>query len=637
LWDVLRGWVMMSFALLHARRHVCPSRKRQRRLLLEVAVADASGSDGRNCFSLERALAKIWRLLPHEPDALSRLAADLGVAPVVAQLLYNRGLRDAAAARRFLDAPLTDLHPPASLPGAAAAADRLWAAARERRKITVYGDYDVDGVTGTAILFQALTLLGADVDFYVPNRLDEGYGLNIDALRQLAAGGTKVVVTVDCGICSCAEADEARRLGLELIVTDHHEHLAELPCADVLVHPRLPGHEYPFGGLSGAGVAFKVAWLTCQRAEGSDKVSPRLKQFLLDAVALAAMGLVADVVPLHDENRVYVRHGLHRLRAAPTVGLKALLETAGLSEAKSIRAEDVAYKLAPRLNAAGRLGCARLVVELLTSPSPHRAREIATYLESQNQQRQQIERKIAAQAREMVRDGPYRDDPALVLASADWHPGVIGIVAGRLAEQLGRPVLLVALRDDGAGSGSGRSVVGFALHQALAHCTEHLLSHGGHAAAAGFRIHADRLGPFREQFCAYAARQFPNGPTTRTLTLDAEVPLSALTPGLLSQIDRLEPYGAQNPRPTFLVADVEIVGEPRRIGGGERHLTFRVRQGSTGMRAVAWSMAERMEELMSGDRRCCVAATPKINEWNGYRSVELEVIDFRAGAVAGLT
>jgi single-stranded-DNA-specific exonuclease len=574
-------------------------------------------------------------LLPHEPDAIGRLAGELGVSPVVAQLLLNRGIRESTAARRFLDAPLSGLHPPHTLPGAAEAADRLWAAAQARRKITVYGDYDVDGVTGTAILFQALTLLGADVDFYVPHRLDEGYGLNCDALRQIAAAGSRIVVTVDCGICSCEEADEARRLGLELIVTDHHEFLPQLPAAEVLVHPRLPGHAYPFGGLSGAGVAFKVAWLLGQRAEGAEKVSPKVREFLLDAVALAALGLVADVVPLHDENRVYVRHGLRRLSEKPTIGLAAILEAAGLA-GKPVRAEDVAFKLAPRLNAAGRLGCARLVVELLTTPSPQRAKDLATYLESQNQQRQQIERKIAAQARELALDGPYRDSPALVLAGSDWHAGVIGIVAGRLAEQLGRPVLMIAAKTDGACPGSGRSIPGFALHEALAHCGEQLLSHGGHAAAAGFRVVPDQIDQLRERFCEYAARRFPAGPPAPTLTLDAEVPLMALTPGLLSQIDKLEPYGAQNPRPKFLAADLEIVGDPRRIGGGERHLTFRVKQGGASVRCIAWGLAERQDELLSGGRKCCLAATPKINEWNGYRSVELEVTDFQAGASAKL-
>jgi single-stranded-DNA-specific exonuclease len=581
-------------------------------------------------------VAKTWRLLPHDPDAIGRLAGELEVAPVIAQLLLNRGLRDPAAARRFLDAPLTGLHAPQALPGASAAAERLWRAVQERRKVTVYGDYDVDGVTGTAILLQALTLLGAEADFYVPHRLEEGYGLNCEALRQLAAGGTKLVVTVDCGIASCREAEEARRLGLELVVTDHHEFKEELPAADALVHPRLPGHDYPFGGLSGAGVAFKVAWLLCQQASGGERVPPRLRDALLDGVALAALGLVADVVPLHDENRIYVRHGLHRLRAAPTVGLQALLNAAGLAEAKALRADDIGFKLAPRLNAAGRLGCARLVVELLTTPSPQRAHDLATYLESQNQQRQQIERKIVAHARELALDGPHRDAPALVLASADWHPGVIGIVAGRLADQLGRPVLLVALREDGAAPGSGRSIPGFALHEALRHCSDHLVSHGGHAAAAGFRVRPEQVDAFRERFCEYAAQHFPAGPPAPTLQLDAELPLSTLTPGLLTQIDRLEPYGAQNPRPRFLAAELQVVGVPRRIGGGERHLTFRVRQGTTSLRAIAWGMGERAEELMSAEGRCCLAFTPKINEWNGYRNIELEVIDFQPGPRARL-
>jgi single-stranded-DNA-specific exonuclease len=580
-------------------------------------------------------VTKTWRLLPHEPDEINRLAAGLGVSPVLAQLLLNRGLREPEPARRFLEAPLTNLHPPQALPGCCDAADRLWAAVRDRRRITVYGDYDVDGISGTAILLQAIGLVGGDADFYVPNRLEEGYGLNIEALRQIAAAGGKVVVTVDCGISACSEAEDARKLGLELIVTDHHEHTDALPSADAIVHPRLPGHEYPFGGLSGSGVAFKLAWLLCQRAEGGERVSPRLREFLLEAVGMAALGLIADIVPLHDENRVLVRHGLRRIADKPSIGLAALLEAAGLA-GKPVRAEDVAFKLAPRLNAAGRLGCARLVVELLTTPSPQRAKDLATYLESQNQQRQQIERRIAAQAREMALDDAHREAPALVLACDDWHAGVIGIVAGRLADQFGRPVLLIAGKADGACPGSGRSVNGFKLHEALAHCSDHLISHGGHAAAAGFRVLSDRIDQLRERFCDYTVRHFPAGPPTPTLTLDGEVPLSTLTSGLLAQIDRLEPYGSENPRPTFLAADLEIVGEPRRVGGGERHLMFRVKQGTRALRCIAWGMADRLDDLMSRERRCCLAATPRINEWNGYRSVELEVADFQPGPVAAL-
>jgi single-stranded-DNA-specific exonuclease len=580
-------------------------------------------------------VAKTWHLLPHDADAVGSLASALRVSPIVAQLLLNRNVSVPDEARRFLDAPLAGLHPPELLPGVADAAQRLYEAARAGRRICVYGDYDVDGTTGTAMLLQGLRLLGAEPDFYVPHRLDEGYGLNPDALRQIAESGAKVVVTVDCGVASLREAEVARDLGLELIVTDHHEPKERRPDAAVVVHPRLPPGAYPFGGLSGSGVAFKLAWKLAQLGSGGDKVTPRFRDYLLDAVVLASLGTVADVVPLHDENRIFVRAGLNRLRQAPSVGLRALIEAAGLSEAAELRASDVAFKLAPRLNAAGRLGCARLVVELLTTTSPQRAADHARYLEEQNGTRQKIERQMVAQAREIA-ERDYAGAPALVLASPDWHGGVIGIVAGRLAEQYARPVLMIAVRpsENGGlpvGHGSGRSVPGFALHEALKACTDYLVSHGGHRAAAGFKVRVDAIDAFREKFCAYTAGQFPDGPPAPRLTLDAEVPLSALTMGLLKEIDRLEPYGSENHRPVFLAGGLEIQGQPRRMGGGERHMSFRVSQNGTTLRAVAFGMGERFDELMSDGGRCCLAFTPKVNEWQGYRSVELEVVDFRPG------
>ncbi|HLJ96314.1 MAG TPA: single-stranded-DNA-specific exonuclease RecJ, partial [Gemmataceae bacterium] len=460
-----------------------------------------------------RTVAKRWHLLPYERDGIERLGAALRLPPIVAQLLLNRGLADPQAARRFLDAPLNGLHPPEQLPGIAAAADRLLQAIRDGRRICVYGDYDVDGTTGTSILWQALQLLGATVDFYVPHRLEEGYGLNAEALQQIAAGGASVVVTVDCGIAALAEAEEARRLGLELIITDHHEFKDRLPNASVVAHPRLPGGSYPFGGLSGAGVAFKLAWALCQRFCGGERVTPRFRDFLLDSVALTALGLVADVVPLHDENRIFVRHGLVRLQQAPTPGLKALLDTAGLGGKETLCADDISFKLAPRLNAVGRLGSARLVIELLTTTSPQRAASLARYLEGQNVQRQVFERRILAKARELVGDADRDDLPALVLADAEWHPGIVGIVASRLVDLYARPVLLIALRQDrtestSIGHGSGRSVPGFPLHEALQACGDHLISHGGHAAAAGFKIQPELIDVFRQRFCAYAAEYF---------------------------------------------------------------------------------------------------------------------------------
>jgi single-stranded-DNA-specific exonuclease len=581
-------------------------------------------------------IVKNWRLLPHDAGAIEALARAAGCSPVVAQLLLNRQMRDGASAIQFLSAPLKGLIEPERLPGMPEAVERITAAIAKKKRICVYGDYDVDGVSGTAILLTILRMLEADVDFHVPHRLEDGYGLNNDALRKQAEAGTSLVVTVDCGIASVAEADEARRLGLELIITDHHEPKDRLPDAAVLVHPRLPG-DYPWGGLSGAGVAFKLAWALCKVASGSDKVGPRQREFLLDALAMAALGTVADVVPLHEENRIFVRHGLARLKQKPSLGLQALLKSANLHEKAELTSTDVAYTLAPRLNAAGRLGSARLAVELLTTPSLQRATDLAIYLEQQNQLRQTVERRILKEAREMLERPEYASAPALVLASTSWHAGMIGIVAGRLTDSHGRPVLMIALGENGQlAPGSGRSVPGFRLHEALQACSEHLVTHGGHATAAGFKIEPRRLDDFRRRFCDVAAAHFGAAPPAPTLMLDAEVPLAALTAKVVDSMAQLEPFGAGNPQPLFLAGNLQIVGEPKRVGGGERHLSFRVRQERTEMRAIAFGLADRLDELLSAEGKCCLAFTPKINEWQGMRRVEMEVKDLRSGGQAEL-
>lgn len=604
---------------------------------------------GHGLLRLDTTITKAWRLLPHDRSAVERLAETCRIPPVVAQLLLNREIAAPDQAKRFLDSPLSGLHPPALLPGVREAADRLFAAIENGRKICVYGDYDVDGTTGTAILLQLVRLLHGQADFYVPHRLDEGYGLNREALQQIAQSGASLVITVDCGICSVAEALEAKRLGLELIITDHHEYREQLPDAAVLVHPRLPGTTYPFGGLSGSGVALKVAWALAQRASGgTDKVLPYFREFLLDAVVLAALGTVADVVPLLDENRILVRFGLNRLSQTPPVGLRALCEAAGLTIGGDLRAADIGYKIAPRLNAVGRLGCARLVVDLLTESRRELAVDRARYLEEQNAKRQALERRMVAEAREMLEVEDRQRDAALVLARLNWHAGIIGIVAGRLAELYGRPTCMIALqpsraatapRDEGharIGHGSGRSITGFPLHTALQSCSDVLLSHGGHAAAAGFRILPEQIDLFRERLCAHTVAYFPGGTPMPQLILDAELPLSVLTLGLLKDLDRLEPYGADNRRPLFLAGGLQVVGEPRKVGAGERHLSFRVKQGATKLKAIGWSMAERAAELTSAGGACCVAFTPRINEWQGRRSIDLEVADFQAGSDARL-
>jgi single-stranded-DNA-specific exonuclease len=580
---------------------------------------------------------KAWHLLPHHGPAIEGLARQAGVPPIVAQLLLNRNITTPEDARRFLQAPLSGLYEPERLPGVVQAAERIHAAVRELRPICVYGDYDVDGVSGTAILVTVLRALGAKVEWHVPHRTEDGYGVNSNALKKIASSGLSLVVTVDCGIASIAEADEARQLGLEIIVTDHHEFKAKLPNAHVVVHPRLKDGGYPFGGLSGAGVALKLAWAIAKLSCGGERVTPRLREILMDAVALAALGTVADVVPLLDENRILVRHGLARLQQKPCPGLKALLHSAKLDIRPVLTATDIGYSLAPRLNAAGRLSSAQIAVDLLTTQSPQFATDAATELENFNLQRQQIERRILSEARQIVERNNLLDRPALVLAQGGWHAGLIGIVAGRLSDIYGRPSLMIALHgEDKLAVGSGRSIPGFQLHQALEACATHLVAHGGHAAAAGFKLRPTSVPLFHERFVAVAAEHFTEGPPTPRLVIDAEIPLSLLTLNLVDAMSQLEPYGAANPQPLLLAGDLQVVGEPRRVGE-DRHLSFRVRQQQgKELKAIAFGMGERIHELMSAGGACSLVFTPRINEWQGYRSVELQVRDFQPGPRARL-
>jgi len=577
-------------------------------------------------------MSKRWRIRPHDPDRVSYLERTAGVPAIVAQLLVSRGVTSPDAARTFLEARLTGLRAPDQLPGAAAAAERICQAVRDRRRIVVYGDYDADGMTATALLVRCLTQIGASVGYYVPNRLEEGYGLNDEALGKLAEQGASLIVSVDCGITSVAEAETARRLGLDLVITDHHEMGPTLPAAHQIVHPRLPGTDYPFGELCGAGVALKLAWAICQQASQGPRVSEHLRQALLTAVGLAAIGTVADVVPLLDENRILVRHGLRVLRQQPTVGLAALMKVTGLDSKPELAGEDIGFVLAPRLNAAGRLGQAQLGVELLTTDSHTRAAALAEYIQELNNSRDSLERSIyqAAKKQAMEQFDPQQD-AALVLAQRGWHPGVIGIVAGRLAEKFHRPVVMIALDQLGSrvGSGSARSAGGLNLHQTLSACSQHLLAHGGHAAAAGLRIDEAHIDSFRTEFCEHAACQIAAEDRVAELHIDAEAPLTQLTLKTAEQIELLAPFGHGNPRPLLCAQGVQLAEPPRRIGKGERHLSCKLTQFGTRLRAVAFHQADWADQLPNLDAPLDVAFRPVINEYLGRRSVELHLVDWR--------
>ncbi len=576
-------------------------------------------------------MARVWRFLPHDPAHVRQLSDQLGVSTLVAQVLLARGLHEQAS--DFLNGRLTALHDPEFLPGLGPAADRIVAAIRSGRRITIYGDYDVDGVTATALLWHCVRLAGGQVDFYIPSRLEEGYGLNCDALRQLhAEDPQRLLVSVDCGIGSVAEAALAREIGLELIITDHHQFGPVLPDACGLVHPRLPGAEYPFGDLCGVGVAFKLAWGICQRLGDGKRASQPMRQFLVGAMGLAAIGTVADVVPLRGENRLLVKFGLKSLTEHATPGQRALLSVAQLGNCSTLDADQIAFAVAPRINAAGRLGQARLAVELLTTENAERAATLAAYLDQLNKNRRTVEQRIFKAAREQMASRPdWHDAPAVVLADQEWHPGVIGIVASRVVEHFSRPAILVALNPQtGLGQGSGRSFGGLDLHAALAACAEHLISFGGHQAAAGLRIAPDRIEAFRDAFCRQVEANRPSALFREPeLKIDAEVRLCDVTSRAVKELDRLSPFGQENPRPVFAATRVELAETPRKMGDGARHLSLRIRQHNTTLRAVAFTRAHWAEAIAGLRAPFSISFAPCINRFRGQENVELQLIDWK--------
>ncbi len=562
------------------------------------------------------------------------LAAAARVAPLLAQVLLNRGAESAGDIHRFLNPDFKELCPPEELPGAVEAGACLAQAIRAGSKVTIYGDYDVDGVTGTAILWHALKLAGGDVSFYIPSRLDEGYGLNREAIDQIKGDGADVLISVDCGITALEEVAHANALGLTVVVTDHHEPRSELPPADVIVHPTACGvSRNP--DLCGAAVALKVVWALARELGGARQVGSEWREFLLDATAFAALGLIADIVPLIGENRIIATFGLRQLKHSQNPGLRALIDVSGLAEKRSYDDYDVGFMLAPRLNAIGRMGHARLAVELFTRAGPEQARQIAETLDAQNRKRQSVERGITKQAEALVTELGFDRDTCrgIVLASADWHAGVVGIVASRLVDRFHRPTVLIAL-DGEAGQGSGRSIKGFPLHEALSRCAPHLVSFGGHAMAAGVKIEQARIDDFTKAFQAEAAQCLTSKDLRPKLYLDDEVTLAQLDSGVVDALQRLAPFGPGNHRVRLATGVVELAGPPRAVGRNGSHLQFSVRQGQETRKAIAFGRGKDVEWLAEHPR-LRVAFEPIINEWNNQRRVELRVIDWKPADATG--
>ncbi len=550
---------------------------------------------------------------PVETLIVRRLVEALGVAPWMAELLARRGMTEPENARRFLEPRLKSLGDPFQLPAMDAAVDCILAAVDGRRRIVLYGDYDVDGVTSLTLLTRVLRAMGAEVSAFLPHRVDEGYGLSAEGVaRCVEQHEPELLVAVDCGTASIAEITELRAKGVEVVVLDHHEPKGELPPANALVNPKLGGD---FSYLCSAGIAFKVAHALLKRrpVPGFD---------LKDVLDLVAIGTVADIVPLVDENRVLVRAGLERLAQSKWPGVRALIEVSAIRA--PFTARDVGFGIGPRLNASGRLASAEASLELLMTDDPARAQELAKSLDLQNRERREVENDVHVKAEAQVMNHyDPAGDAAIVVGGLGWHQGVVGIVASRLVRKYHRPAVVVGFDPMGVGKGSGRSIEGLSLVAALGRCAEHLEKFGGHEMAAGLTMRHEFFDEFRVSFTQAARTMLTAEQLAPRIRLDAELQLADVTLALLDQHAALQPFGTDNRQPVFFARKVTHVGEPRLMK--DKHYAFNLRQGRGQCRAVWWNSAEIPLPELPWD----VAFTLERNEWNGRVEPQISIHDVR--------
>ncbi len=554
---------------------------------------------------------------------------------LVDRVLAARGVTDPGEIRAILNPSMGALHDPSLIPDLDLAAERILRAAKDGERVVIYGDYDVDGVTASAILVHTLRMIApnADVGTYIPHRVEEGYGLNAESIDQLADEGARVVVSVDCGITAIEPARRAKERGIDLIITDHHnppETIGAMPDAFAVVHPRRPDSGYPFGELCGAGVAFKLAWRLATLDQGSDRVSSAMRGHLVEMLALAALGTIADVVPLVDENRIIARFGLSMVRDTRIEGMSALIEASGLGSEK-IDAEAVGFRLAPRLNAIGRLGHAREALELLTEARGARAQELAHRLSMVNEERRAMERRILEQAIELAeaRGMTGNDRRAIVLAHEDWHPGVVGIVCSRLVDRYARPAILMT-RSGGRCKGSGRSIEGYNLHGAIGACAEHLTSFGGHDMAAGLGCDASCFDAFADALVEHANAALTPDDLVRRVTIDTGAGVDELDVPSIESLESIGPFGAGNPKVRVLVEGAVLERDAAPFGKGARHLSLSVKDpdGSRVARVIGWDWFDRAQSLRRG-QSVDLVVEPTVSRWNGRANPEPVLVDLR--------
>ena len=540
-----------------------------------------------------------WSIPQIDPGEAGRLAQNLGLSLPAARVLANRGYRDPSAARRYLSPALEDLHDPYLLLGMSAALQRLQRAIAARENILLYGDYDVDGTTAVVILKKAIQLAGAEASVFIPHRLRDGYGMRPEAIEQAAAAGATLLISLDTGIRAAEAVRRARALGMDVIVTDHHLPDAELPPALAVLNPNQPGCGYPEKNLCGAGVAFKlVQALLATLGWPAGKVRLMTESFL----KLVAIATVADVVPLTGENRILVKHGLAGLGSVRNPGLRALFEVAGFAPGQAPTAGQVAFRIAPRLNAAGRMADANDVIELLLTEDPQRGAELAARLHSLNRDRQEAEGEIVRLVLDECLAAPVTDQQAaLVFAGQDWHRGVVGIVASRLVDRFHRPVFVLDVDpEQGIAQGSGRSVPAFHLLEALESMSDLLLRFGGHRQAAGLTLASGRIPEFRERLNAYAAARLAPDDFRAEIEVDACLAFDEITDEVVADVLSMAPFGCGNPAPVFAAFGAEVAGGPWIFK--EKHLRVSLRQAGRTLTFKGWNFAERAAKFAPGAR-----------------------------------
>jgi single-stranded-DNA-specific exonuclease len=563
-----------------------------------------------------------WELQPFDDAASGALASALDIDPTVARLLCQRGFGDPEAAARFLNPSLDHLHDPMGLADMRKAVNRIMAAVARRERIAVHGDYDVDGVTSTVIVRRVLELLGADVIHFIPERLRDGYGLQPAAFDRLHAEGVGLVVSVDCGIRGAEAARRARELGIDLIITDHHEPDSELPDAFAVINPKRHDCSYPDKYLAGVGVALKLVQALCRQADRD--------AWLPGFVKVAAIGTLADVVPLVGENRVIAKIGLDLLSRGPhKVGLRALLDVCNLT-GKTIDSYHISFLLAPRVNAAGRMSTPDLATRLLLAADEtmgEEVRALALQLDGENVRRQEEEAEVTAAAKKIVQTDPDVGARSILVVAGDgWHRGVIGIVASKLVEAFHRPAIVLSV-DDGIAHGSCRSIPGFDMLGALEACAHLLVRFGGHKQAAGLSLEAARVREFRTAISDAADETLSPQDLMPRLRIDGGLTFRGITGGVVAGVAQLAPFGAGNPKPVFAARGVEIIDGPRKLK--ERHLKMSLKQDGRIFRAVAWRAAERHDYLSEHRAALDVAFSLEQNQYNGQTYLELTLADLK--------